>query len=184
MELHSEILEQSFYLRGLHVSDASLTYLSWLNDPEINQFLEVRLNPPRTLTDLKTFIRSCAENQHTLLLGIFLLDADVHIGNVKFGQINSNHKTADLGFLIGDKALWGKRYASRAIKLASNFGFKNLGLEKITAGAAAENIGSQKALVNAGFALEGVLRSQSIIGRARQDGYLYGILKADDYEKD
>ncbi len=184
MELDSKILGQTFYLRSLCVSDSSPTYLSWLNNSEINQFLEVRFKPPQTLIDLKTFIINCSESKDTLLLGIFLRDTDVHIGNVKFGRINARHKTADVGFLIGDKTLWGKGYASQAIRLACDFGFTSLGFEKITAGAAAQNKGSQKALLNAGFTLEGVLRAQSIIGCTRQDGYLYGRLKTYDHLKD
>jgi ribosomal-protein-alanine N-acetyltransferase len=183
MKLVNNIYGKSIYLRSLDVCDAGPIYLSWLTDQHINQYLEVRFDPPRTMVELKKFVLNCSKSDDTLLLGIFLQSSDMHIGNVKLGPINPHHKTADLGFVIGDQTLWGKGFASQAILLASDYACNNLGVVKITAGVAAQNKGSQKALLNSGFALEGVLRSQLVIEGSRQDGYLYGKLRTyDDFK--
>ncbi|MBR4820433.1 GNAT family N-acetyltransferase, partial [bacterium] len=49
----------------------------------------------------------------------------------KIGSINSYHKYADVGFLIGEKDYWGKGIATEAIKLATDFAFNTLGLQTI-----------------------------------------------------
>lgn len=177
--LKSEI----FYLRPLSKIDASPSYLSWLNDPLVNQFLESRFSPPSTLRELEKFINECEAREDVLLMGIFLIDSNRHIGNIKLGPISKFHKTADIGFLIGDKLEWGKNIASQAIILLSNYGLFELGLEKITAGAYSDNLGSKRALIKAGFIQEGLLRSQWSVDNNRQDGVIFGMLKSDRIQK-
>ena len=110
-------------------------------------------------------------------MGIFLVQGNRHIGNIKLGPINLRHKVADLGFLIGERREWGKGYATQAIQLLCNYGFVQLGLDKITAGAYQENIGSQKALIKSGFKKEGCQQSQWTWNGVRQDGILFGRVK-------
>jgi len=172
-----KILDTDFYLRCLCPDDAGPDYLEWLNNPVTNRFLEVRFHPPKTLSDLISFIQHCNESSKRLLLGIFVKKDDLHIGNIKLDSINDYHQTADLGFLIGRTEYWGRGYASKAIFLASEFGFSQLGLGKITAGAVSANIGSQKALLRAGFVQEGLLRSQAVMDNCRQDVLVFGKVK-------
>ena len=174
MQAESKIENEHIYLRSLQSADASSEYLSWLSDNTINAFLEIRFNVPDSLDELEEFIMRSEESLDSLLLGIFLKEDDRHIGNIKLGSINSHHKTADVGFLIGDKEQWGNGYASQSITLISRYGFRQLGLEKITAGAYAANRGSQKALLKAGFKKEGRLISQFNKDGIRQDGYVFG----------
>ena len=56
-----------FYLRELEKKDASENYIAWLNDPEINQFLETRFLPEQTMNTLEVFIDACFKND-TLVL--------------------------------------------------------------------------------------------------------------------
>ncbi|HEY1157453.1 MAG TPA: GNAT family protein, partial [Arthrobacter sp.] len=93
-----------------------------------------------------------------LFAGIFLREGDRHIGNIKLGPINVHHRRADIGLLVGDRACWGKGYASEAIAILSDFAFGRLGLHRLTAGMYAENEGSARAFEKAGYAREGLLR--------------------------
>ena len=174
MDSDNLIKGQAVYLRQLSRGDASYDYLSWMSDADINCFLESRFNPPKSIFEIEKYIDESAKNPDISLMGIFLNGEDRHIGNIKLGPINHHHKTADLGFLIGDKREWGKGLASQAITLISNFGLTKLKLEKITAGCYAENIGSQKSLLKAGFLHEGRLRSHWLCNGIRQDGLLFG----------
>jgi len=57
------------------------------------------------------------------------------------------------------------------------YGFENLGLEKITAGCYESNKGSKKVLIKAGFEVEGFRKGQVAFGSQREGVYNLGIVK-------
>ena len=179
MLLDKVIHNEQIVLRTLLPADASFTYLDWLSNPEINGYLEVRFNLPRSVDDLASYISNTNESPHTLLLGIFLVDSERHIGNIKLGPIDWNHQIGDLGFLIGDRTQWGKGYASQSIRLISDYAFSELGLAKLTAGCYADNDSSRRALQRAGFVEEGRRVSQWAVAGRRQDGIIMGRVNSD-----
>ena len=158
-------------LRSLRELDAKIEYLEWLQDAEVTKYLESRFNVPKSLEDLEAYVRSAAVAEEIVLAGIFI-EKDRHIGNIKLGPIDANHKRADLGFFIGAKSEWGKGYASTAISLMSDYALQVLHLEKITAGCYASNIGSMRALLKAGFHVEGTLKAHWVLDGAREDGLI------------
>jgi len=174
MRLETPIQNENIVLRTLLPSDVTPHYLSWLSDPEINAYLEVRFSLPLTEIVLAKFIEDANASLHTIMLGIFLREDDRHIGNIKLGPIDWNHQVGDIGFLLGDKKQWGKGYASRAIAMLTDYAFKELGLAKLTAGCYVENEGSRRALLKAGFVEEGRRISQWLVANSRQDGVLMG----------
>ena len=176
MKLDTPIHSDYIALRTLQSDDATTVYLDWLFDPEINAYLEIRFSPPQSVGDLAAFIAEVNDSSHTLMLGIFLQQNNRHIGNIKLGPIDWNHKVGDMGFLIGDKEQWGKGYASKAISLLADYAFFHLGLAKLTAGCYADNEGSRLALLKAGFMEEGRRIFQYHTSGGRQDGILLGRL--------
>ena len=142
------------YLRPLEMDDVSKSYVGWLNDPEVNGFLESRFLK-QTKTTVKKYVSAIKKDKNYLFLAIVIKDGGKHIGNIKLGPINKVHGFAEIGILIGDKSSWGKGYATEAIKLLVNHAFKNLGLRKLTAGCYETNVGSIKAFQKAGFLEEG-----------------------------
>jgi RimJ/RimL family protein N-acetyltransferase len=174
MRIETPINSEHIVLRTLQPADATAAYLGWLSDPVVNVYLEVRFSPPMTANDLEAFIDEVNASSHTLMLGIFLQEGGCHIGNIKLGPIDWNHQVGDIGFLIGDKEQWGKGYASKAIGLLSDYAFEKLGLMKLTAGCYAQNEGSRRALLKAGYIEEGRRVSQWVVAGCRQDGILLG----------
>ena len=138
-------------LRNLTEADASQRYLSWLNDPEVLRYLEIRFSKVGDLKELGSFVNAVNKSTDTLMLGIFRKDTGQHIGNIKLGPIKFDHARAEIGFLIGDRLSWGAGYASEAIQAVSQFGLDHLNLAKIGAGCYETNVGSMKALLKAGF---------------------------------
>ena len=57
------------------------------------------------------------------------------------------------------------------------YGFTSLKLEKITAGCYEPNVGSERALLSAGFVKEATLQSAVIYDGRRVNSYLFGLLK-------
>lgn len=76
-------------------------------------------------------------------------------------------------------AYWGKGYTSEALSALLKFGFDELGLHRIEAGCATENIASIKVLEKAGMTREGVCRKILPIRGEWVDNYMYAILDED-----
>jgi len=176
MLIENAIEKDNLILRCLSAKDATEEYLNWLQDREVNAFLEVRFNPPKNVAELTGYIQATGADPDSLLLGIFKKKELTHIGNIKLGPINRRHRIGDVGFLIGEKKQWGKGYASAAILMLCEYAFNQLDLAKITAGCYEENAGSKRALLKAGFVVEGRQSSQWEANGNRQAGLIFGKL--------
>lgn len=80
-----------------------------------------------------------------------------------------------LGYLVGAQAR-GRGVAPRAILLASHWGFRTLGLERIEILVHPENEPSQRAAEKAGFTREGILRSYTRVKAERFDMWSFSAL--------
>jgi len=74
---------------------------------------------------------------------------------------------------------WCNGYATESLRLMINFGFKNLGLHRIQAGCAVENIASIKVLEKAGMLREGRGRQVLPLSTGWSDNFEYAILDTD-----
>lgn len=145
------ILESDiFYLREISIEDCDEKYLSWMNDSEINKFLESRFMT-HTIDSLKNFVTAMKNSENNILFAIVDKKSDEHIGNIKLGNIHPIHKYADIGLIIGDKNYWGRGIATNAIELVSRYAFDEFNLRKVFAGVYENNIGSIKAFEKCGF---------------------------------
>lgn len=70
-----------------------------------------------------------------------------------------------------------KGYGTQAVMLMLNYGFRYLGLERITANTLDLNIGAQKLLGKCGFSLEGRERKSVYLNSEMHDRLNYAILK-------
>lgn len=179
MESYHHFLEGSgIYLREVRLSDVNENYYQWLNDSEINQFLETRFLP-QSIHNIEEFVRSKDGNSNEVLFAICDKISSKHIGNIKVGPINWIHRYADISLLIGDKAFWGKGVATEAIQLVSHFSFNVLNLHKLKAGCYEKNVGSMKAFEKAGFEKEGLLKKLWMLNGTFQDQVLLGLCAED-----
>ena len=142
--------EDNFYLRKISLDDCNENYLSWMNDYEINKYLESRFTT-HTIDSLKNFVTAMNNSENNFLFAIVDKESDKHIGNIKLGGIHPIHKYADIGLIIGDKNYWGHGIATNAIKLVTEFAFNDLNLRKVIAGVYENNIGSIRAFKKCGF---------------------------------
>jgi len=162
-------------LAPLTVDRAHGPYLRWMNDPDVTRYLESRFHT-YTADDLVAYIAAMNAKADEHLFGIFVRATGAHIGNIKLGPVNAIHGSADIGIIVGDKAEWGKGYATEAIAALAGYAFTTLGLRKLTAGCYASNGGSASAFRKAGFAQEGLRRSQRDLDGAREDEILLGLV--------
>jgi len=164
-------------LRELNLDDITDKYVSWLNDPKVNQFLEARF-VSHTHESTQKFIKEINQDPHAVLFGIFNKENMQHIGNIKISSTSKDrdHNRASIGFIIGEKDEWGKGFATEAIKVITEYGFNNLNLMKICAGCRESNIGSKKAMEKAGYKVEGFFESHFETQKGREGGWQLGIL--------
>lgn len=146
---------EKVFLKILSEDDVDENYLGWLNDNEVTRFIESRWQA-HSLEDLKNYVKTINESLDDVLLGIHLKNQE-HIGNVRICQIHPVHRFGDLGFLIGKK-YWNKGYGTEAIKLATEYAFKELNLNKLFADIYSNNVGSYKAFMKAGYVEVGRLK--------------------------
>jgi len=165
--------------RSLQPSDVNQTYLEWLMDRDVNQFLETRFNVPDLQACIAYVLKSNSDNNECLV-GIFNHNGR-HIGNIKLAAINNIHGTAEIGLMIGDKESWGGGYGTEAIIAMCQWGFESLGLKKITAGCYEGNVGSHRCFLKAGFKVEGFAREQFLCNGKRVGSYRFGAL-ADEFK--
>ena len=145
-----KVVGNYIFLKILKVDDVSQSYVQWMNDKEVTQFLESRWTT-YTLDDLKKYVRTKELSNKDKMFGIFMKDSSEHIGNIKIGDINPKHRYGDVGIIIGDRTEWGKGYATEAIKLVTNYAFDELKLNKLYAGIYGNQIASYKAFIKAGY---------------------------------
>lgn len=164
-------------LRCLEETHASDSYLSWMQDPEVNQYLESR-HSTHTVGDLRAYINEMRASTHSYLFGIFTADDGLHRGNIKLGPISEEHNSAAIGIILGDTSVWGRGYASEAIGMLTGWAFRELKIEKLWAGAYAENQGSVRAFERNDYVIEGLQRQHvNLTTGGRGDVVLLGKIR-------
>lgn len=159
----------------INSEDVSDNYVSWLNDPEVNRFLESRFQR-QDIESVKKFVAICDSSQDTFLFGIRSKAlGGMHVGNIKIGPIDNHHGLAEIGLLIGERAVWGKGVGTDSIKLVTQFAFNELGIRKITAGCYQSNFGSKRAFEKAGFKVEGIRERHFILNDVQEALIILGL---------
>ncbi|MBU1616872.1 MAG: GNAT family N-acetyltransferase [Candidatus Margulisbacteria bacterium] len=169
---------KNIYLKEFQVGDITADYINWLNDPEVNQYLESR-HVKQTKKTVEAYVRSFAGCDRKLLFGIFDRATGLHVGNISFSDLNHRHGYGVIGIAVGRKAFWGKGIGTEAIELLVAYGFKILKLKRIEAGIYANNLGSIAIFKKAGFKIEAALRERYQLKNKRVDGLIVGFLKED-----
>lgn len=143
-------------LEPLDISFASEKYVNWMNDPEVNRYLES--GNGYTLEQLSQYLEE-VEKKSILFWAIVTKDQGKHIGNVKIDPINWRHKFAEYGTLMGDKSEWRKGYSYESSRAVLDFCFSvEVGLRKVNLGVVENNAGAVKLYKKLGFEVEGKLK--------------------------
>ncbi len=156
-------------LRPLTKDDVGPRYLGWLNDPEVNRWLETRWTKQDEATIRNYLVRQDAAGAHLWAIMV----GGKHIGNIKLGPVDGAHSHADVSYFIGERSEWGKGHATRAVNLVVSFAWKK-GIHRVQAGAYERNIASHRVLKKAGFALEGRLHRALKTENGWCDHFLFG----------
>ena len=139
-------------LKILQVDDVNNAYVRWYLNNEVVRFSD---NQYRnfTLEGQCEYVNACLIDTNTDLYGIF--DGDLHIGNIVINGLESLHWRAEITYVVGVPSYWGKGVGFFAVASIVELAKNKYNLNKLIAGLAEGNLGSQKILERNGFILEG-----------------------------
>jgi ribosomal-protein-alanine N-acetyltransferase len=100
------------------------------------------------------------------------------LGNCTLFKIDGQCRRAEIGYGLAYSA-WGRGYMHEALLALLEFGFSELGLNRVEADIDPRNEPSARSLERLGFRKEGYLRERWIVGTEVSDSALYGLLLSD-----
>jgi [ribosomal protein S5]-alanine N-acetyltransferase len=169
----------------LIISELSLTDLVRIHQlhslPETDEFNTLGI--PSTIQATELLLIDWIKQQSAIprtsfIFCITLIETNQFIGLIALNSGKANFKIAEVWYKI-HPAYWRQGYATEALARLLNFGFFDLGLHRIEAGCAVENIASIKVLEKAGMTREGSKRKVLPIRGNWIDNYIYSILETD-----
>ena len=171
-----KIIGKTYYLRPLIIDDISEKYIGWLNNIEVNSFLEVR-NVTQTYHSVKTYVKSFYDASNKYLWGIYTRN-NKHIGTVNI--VIDEGQTAEIGLMVGDRKYWGKGASDESIGLVLDFAFDTMNLQKASGGCYATNIGMVFTFKKLGFTRDKTLKIDScLLSEKYSEIYRWSILSKD-----
>jgi ribosomal-protein-alanine N-acetyltransferase len=99
------------------------------------------------------------------------------IGRCGFHNWYSQHRRAEIGYLLNAEENKRKGYMSEALKIILDHGFGNMNLNRIEACTSPANIASQNLLKKYGFVQEGYLRQHFVRTDVAEDSLVFSLLK-------
>tara|TARA_B110000238_G_C15969974_1_gene371306 strand:- start:39 stop:575 length:537 start_codon:yes stop_codon:yes gene_type:complete len=170
---------KNLIFKPLSLKHLSSDYVNWLNDKEVNKYLESGNN--YSIKKLKDFLIEVEKND-IYFWAIHLKESDTHIGNIKIDPINYKHGLGEYGILIGRKSEWGKGYAKETSFIILKYCFETIGLRKITLGVVENNISALKLYKKIGFLVEGIYKKHGLYNNKYCDIIRMAIF-SDSFEK-
>jgi len=120
-----------YSFKKLTIQDITDEYVFWLNDPVVNEFLEVR-HKKQTKETVSNYVDSFYKQEEKYIWGIYH-DTKM-IGTVTLYNLNRSENNIEIGMMIGDTNYWGKLASDSAYKFALGFAFNQLNMDSATGG--------------------------------------------------
>lgn len=153
--------------------------------PETDRFNTLGI--PKTIQETEKIINEWLLEQNAkppiaYIFCLYLVDTNQFIGLIGLKIGKPNYKTAEVWFKI-HLNYWNKGYTTEALAKLLEFAFHELGLHRVEAGCAVENMASVKVLEKAGMIREGLKRKKLPIRGEWKDNYFYAILEEEFLSK-
>jgi RimJ/RimL family protein N-acetyltransferase len=160
------------------------SYLKWLNDSELTQYLAGYL--PLTRMMEEDWIENLKKRTDTIIFAITTTkenDVEKHIGNCGLHDIDWKNRTTEVGIMIGEKEYQGKGYGTEAMELLVKYGFEEVNLNRIYLRVHDFNIRAFKSYIKIGFIEEGRMR-QAVFRKGKyHDTILMSILSEEWFNR-
>jgi RimJ/RimL family protein N-acetyltransferase len=148
-------------------------FVEWLADAEVRRWLAAVQEPP-TLQDEIDWYESTRANPDNVLWSIETLDGRL-IGTIEL-RLSPASRRAELGIAVQDKSQWNKGYGTDAVKLALEYGFDDLELNRVDLTTDAANVRGRRCYEKCGFVEEGTLRQHRFVEGRFGDTIVMSVL--------
>ncbi|MCQ2516229.1 MAG: GNAT family N-acetyltransferase [Saccharofermentans sp.] len=152
--------------------------VEWINNPENNQFLHYDI-PLEVEKTRKWFDNNVGRSDR---YDAVIVADGVPCGTIGLLCIDQKNSKAEFYIAMGETNLKGKGVSTKATRLVLDYGFCELGLNRIYLFTETENIPAQKLFEKVGFIKEGCVRQDIISHGQFVDRFAYGICRS-DYKK-
>jgi RimJ/RimL family protein N-acetyltransferase len=148
------ILGKKTRLRAIEREDIP-TFVGWLNDPEVRQYLEMYL--PLSMAEEEQWFEAYLKDSSSRIFAIETEDGET-IGNIGLHKLDWKNRNATLGIVIAEKKYWGRGYGSDAIAALLGFAFREMNLHRIQLSVYEFNQRARRCYEKCGFRHEGTCR--------------------------
>lgn len=165
-------------LRKMQDDDAISLFTIW-SDPIVTEHMNISaFKKVDQATEMIRYLNKLAEDHQAIRYSVILQHSGEVIGSCGFNHFDFANQKAEIGYELAYEH-WGNGYAQEAINCLTNYGFKELDLNRIEAKVAPENTSSVKLLQRLAFTYEGTLRQAEKYDGMFHDLSLYSKLIAD-----
>jgi ribosomal-protein-alanine N-acetyltransferase len=170
-----EICFEGIILRPWSISDA--TELALLADNNrIADNLRDGFPFPYSLKDALDWLNIILPENNPPRFFAITIDKQI-VGSIGIvSKTDIYRKNFEIGYFISEK-FWGKGIATKAIKVATSYAFRDFDIVRIYAEPFSDNIASRRALEKAGFRLEATLKNYVIKNGIIKDSCIYSVLR-------
>jgi ribosomal-protein-alanine N-acetyltransferase len=172
-------------MKAMHLTGERCIVRSWrlsdakpiarhANNEKVARHLRDRFPYPYTVGDARTFIESVL-TAHPVTT--FAIDVEGEaVGGIGFSAGTDVERfSAEIGYWLGE-AFWGRGIAADALRVVSDYAFRDCGLLRLYALPFAENQQSMRVLEKAGYEKEAILRASSVKFGKPRDQALYALI--------
>ena len=151
--------------------------VAWRNNPKVVEHFIYRA--PLTREGHLNWFHNRVQTGQVAQFMIMVGDEKKEVGSVYLRDIDKNNRKCEYGIFIGEDTERGKGAGTEAAKLAINYAFNELDLNRVYLRVFATNTRAIKSYEKAGFRFEGRFRDDVIIDGEAYDIVFMGILKED-----
>lgn len=128
-----------------------------LSHPEVIRYYGISFDSLEATQEQMIWFKHLAETETGLWWAICSLDNSVFYGAGGFSSLSKEHKKAEIGFWLLPE-FWGKGFMQETFPVICDYGFNQLGLNRIEGFVEPENTACKKAIEKMNFTLEGTMR--------------------------
>jgi ribosomal-protein-alanine N-acetyltransferase len=171
-----ELVSERIRLRDYRLDDLQAVH-RYASDPEVVQYMPFG---PNTLSETEAFLvrameSARAEPRRSFDVALTDRSTEELIGGIRLGVQSDIHRDASIGYILR-RDLWNRGLVTEAATTLLEFGFRRLGLHRIWATCAVDNVGSARVLEKLGMTREAHLREHMWLRDRWRDSYLYAVL--------